>query len=308
MARQGVLVVGSANMDMVVGTERFPRPGETVLGRSFAMFPGGKGANQAVACAKLGGNVTFVGKMGRDVFRDRLLASMRNDGVKLRRVTIDPRLPTGIAVITVDASGQNQIMVASGSNMALMPADIDRHSAAFGEAAVLLVQLETPMQAVLRAVVLARKKKLIVILNPAPARALPRKLLSLVDFLTPNEHELSALAGMTVTGLASAERAARKLIAVGVKNVIVTLGAKGCMIVTTNGSRVFPARSVKVVDTTAAGDAFNGALAFGLAAGLTPEAALPFANSVAALSVTRRGAQSSMPTMRDVRSFMRRAR
>jgi len=308
MAREGVLVVGSANMDMVVSTSRFPRPGETVLGRSFAMFPGGKGANQAVACAKLGGNVTFIGRMGKDVFRDRLCTSMRNDGVKLIRVTIDPALPTGIAVITVDSEGQNQIMVASGSNMALLPAHIDRHKAAFSEARVLLVQLETPIPAVQRAVALAKKRKLTVILNPAPARRLPKSLLRMVDYLTPNESELSVLSGLAVDGVPSAERAARKLMAGGVRSVIVTLGAQGCMAVTAEGSRIFPSYKVKSVDTTAAGDAFNGALAFGLAAGLSLEAAVPFANGVAALSVTRMGAQSSMPTMREVRTFMRRAR
>jgi ribokinase len=307
MARQGVLVVGSANMDMVVGTSRFPRPGETVLGRSFAMFPGGKGANQAVACAKLGGDVTFIGRMGKDVFRDRLFASMRKDSVKLRRVTIDPLLPTGIAVIAVDSTGQNQIIVASGSNMALMPADIDRHKEAFAEAQVLLVQLETPLSAVRRAVALGKHKKLTVILNPAPARRLPKTLLKMVDYLTPNENELAVLSGLPVTGVASAERAARKLMAGGVRSVVVTLGAKGCMAVTAEGSRIFPSYRVKAVDTTAAGDAFNGALAFGLAAGLSLEAAVPFANGVAALSVTRMGAQSSMPTMREVRAFMRRA-
>lgn len=308
MVREGVLVVGSANMDMVVSTARFPRPGETVLGRSFAMFPGGKGANQAVACAKLGGNVSFIGRMGKDVFRDRLLASMRRDGVRLRRVTIDPALPTGIALITVDGTGQNQIIVASGSNMALLPADIDRHRAAFDGARVLLVQLETPLPAVQRAVVLAKRRKLAVILNPAPARRLPKSLLRMVDYLTPNESELSVLTGLQVDGISSAERAARRLLAGGVKSVIVTLGAKGCMTVAPEGSRIFPSYRVKPVDTTAAGDAFNGALAFGLAAGLSLEAAVPFANGVAALSVTRMGAQSSMPTMKEVRDFLKRAR
>ena len=308
MAQEGVLVVGSANMDMVVGTLRFPRPGETVLGHSFAMFPGGKGANQAVACAKLGGNVTFIGRMGKDVFRDRLCASMRKDGVKLKRVTIDHSLPTGIAVITVDHSGQNQIMVASGSNMALLPSDIDRHKAAFNEARVLLVQLETPLPAVQHAIMLAKKRKLTVILNPAPGRRLPKPLLRMVDYLTPNESELSVLTGLAVRGVPSAEHAARKLLAGGVKNVIVTLGAKGCMAVTADGSRIFPSCRVKAVDTTAAGDAFNGALALGFAAGLSLEATVPFANGVAALSVTRMGAQSSMPTMKEVRTFLRRAR
>ena len=308
MAREGVLVVGSANMDMVVSTARFPRPGETVLGRSFAMFPGGKGANQAVACAKLGGTVTFIGRMGKDVFRDRLFDSMRHDGVTMTRVTIDPSLPTGIAVITVDRAGQNQIMVASGSNMALLPADIDRHKAAFGEARVLLVQLETPLPAVQRAVALATKKGLTVILNPAPARRLPKSLLKMVDYLTPNESELSVLSGRPVNSLAAAERAARKLMDMGVRSVLVTMGAKGCMAVTAGGSRIFPSYKVRAVDTTAAGDAFNGALAFGLAAGLSLEAAVPFANGVAALSVTKMGAQSSMPGMKEVTAFMRRAR
>jgi ribokinase len=246
--------------------------------------------------------------MGKDVFRDRLAASMRKDGVLLDRLMIDPELPTGIGVITIDEAGQNQIVVASGSNMAVTPADIDRHRAAFSGASVLLVQLEIPLPAVHRAIALAKELDLTVILNPAPACKLSRVLLKMVDFLTPNEGELSVLAGMPVDDAASAEQAARKLMEGGPGCVVVTIGSKGAMAVSADGARIFPSYKVRPVDTTAAGDAFNGALAFGLASGLSLEAAVPFANAVAALSVTRMGAQSSMPTMKEVRSFLEHAR
>lgn len=305
MARPGVLVVGSANIDMVVTTPRFPAPGETVLGRSFAMFPGGKGANQAVACARLGGQVSFIGRMGKDVFRDRLAASMRKDGVLLDRLMIDPELPTGIGVITIDESGQNQIVVASGSNMAVTPADVDRHRAAFSGARVLLVQLEIPLPAVHRAIALAKELDLTVILNPAPARKLSRALLKMVDFLTPNEGELSVLAGMPVDDAASAEQAARKLMEGGPGCVVVTIGSKGAMAVSAGGARIFPSYKVRPVDTTAAGDAFNGGLAVALAGGAGLDDAIRFACAAGALSVTRAGAQPSMPTRTEVERLMR---
>jgi len=303
MKRRGILVVGSANMDLVLRARRFPAPGETVFGEAFAMHPGGKGANQAVCAAKLGGNVRFVGKVGRDIFGGDLTRGMRRDGVRLEHLLVDSSSPTGTALIAVDGKGQNEIVVISGSNMNLAPGDIRRARRAFDGAGVLLLQLEVPLETVAAAAAIARRRGITVLLNPAPARALPRTLLALVDYLTPNETELGQLAGLSVTGLPSAVRAARALLDRGVKGVVVTLGSRGALYVDRETFRRYTAPRVKPVDTTAAGDAFNGALAFALAGGRALPEAIPFANAVAALSVTRRGAQSSMPTLRDVRAF-----
>jgi len=292
-------------MDMVATTARFPDPGETVFGSNFGMFPGGKGANQAVACAKLGMRTEFIGKMGNDVFRETLMGSMRRDGVRLKHVMFDAGNSTGIAMITIDGGGQNEIVVISGSNMSLLPADLDRHRGLFSQVQVVLLQLEIPLISVVHAAELAHRSGAIVILNPAPARKLPRPLLKTVDFLTPNETEAERLTGIRVRDMKSAERAARELLRVGVKHVIVTLGKRGCLLATNALTRVFPALRVKPLDTTAAGDAFNGALAHGLASGKDLCKVIPFANSVAAFAVTRMGAQSSMPTMKELRAFIR---
>jgi ribokinase len=305
MPRDGILVVGSANMDLVVMTGRFPEPGETLLGGRFDMFPGGKGANQAVAASRLGARVTFIGKMGRDLFGERLAAGMKRDGVRLNRLLHDPRGSTGIALITVDRKGQNEIVVVSGSNMKLTSADIDRQRPVFSSVRAVLLQLEIPLPTVIHAARLARDHDLTVVLNPAPARTLPVTLLRMVDYLTPNESELAQLTGRSVRGVREAGQAARVLLEVGVKNVIVTLGARGALLVNRREATLCPAWKVSPVDTTAAGDAFNGALAMALASGQTVEAAIPFANAVAALSTTRRGAQSSMPRLEEVRAFVR---
>lgn len=297
MKQKSVLVIGSANMDMVVVTDAFPQPGETVFGRQFAMFPGGKGANQAVCAAKLGGEIQFIGKMGADLFRDRLVGSMQNDGVRLDHLLIDPDTPTGIALITVDNSGENEIVVVSGSNMRLQPADLEADQTAFADAGVVLAQLEVPVDTVIRAAKLARAAGALFILNPAPAQALPDELFPLLDFLTPNRLELATLSGTpTSSGLEETIQAARFLLERGAKNVIVTLGASGCIWVTPGGSQVFPSRQVHALDTTAAGDAFNGALALALCRGQDVAGAIGFAVDVAAFSVTRMGAQSSMPS------------
>jgi ribokinase len=292
-------------MDMVVTTRRFPAAGETVFGGRFGMFPGGKGANQAVCAAKLGGKVSFLGKMGKDVFREKLVGGMKRDGVRLEHLAIDSTASTGIALITVDNGGQNEIVVVSGSNMRLLPADIERRRAAIAAARIVLLQLEIPLPTVTRAAEIARAHGVTVILNPAPARRLPASLLRMVDYLTPNETEVGQLAGMPSTNRRSLERAAHVLLRRGVRNVLVTLGAHGCLHVHADGTRLFPARKVRPVDTTAAGDAFNGALAYALAAGTALDHAVPFANTVAALSVTRMGAQSSMPTMSELKTFRR---
>jgi ribokinase len=301
--RTKVLVVGSANMDLVVRCERFPHPGETIFGSAFAMFPGGKGANQAVCCAKLGGVVDFLGRMGKDMFCERLSASMKRDGVCLDHLVIDSSEPTGTALITVDSTGQNEILVVSGSNMKLSPEDILAHRTVFADAAVVLVQLEIPIETVMQAAMLARENSALVVLNPAPACPLPENLFPMVDFITPNETEAELLTGIPVRDPDSAEQAARALLKRGVQNVIVTMGASGCLLVTPQQKRLFPAQRVQAVDTTAAGDAFNGSLAYALARQRTPEEAIPFANKVAAHSVTKLGAQSSMPTKKELEQF-----
>ncbi len=292
-----VLVVGSANMDMVVSCERFPEPGETVLTDEFTMFPGGKGANQAVACARLGGAVRFLGKMGDDVFHPRLLKSLEADGIDTEHVLVDPDASTGVALITVNGKGENQIVVAAGSNMRLTPEEVEAEHALFEAADVVLLQLEIPLETVERAAALAKGAGATVILNPAPACDLPDALLKNVDVLTPNESEAARLSGLRVTDRAAAARAARELVERGVQHVVVTLGADGVLLVTAERVLHVPGRAVDAVDTTAAGDAFNGALAYALAEEYDLDAALAFANAAAAYAVTRRGAQASMPTM-----------
>lgn len=304
MAQDGILVIGSANMDLVAMTRHFPQPGETVFGSTFGMFPGGKGANQAVCCAKLGARTYFLGKMGNDIFREKLAQNMKKDGVRLQRLLTDRRAPTGVALITVDGSGQNEIVVISGSNMRLTPSDIERRQKVFSSTKVTLLQLEIPLQTVMRSIQLAKQHDHQVILNPAPARALPKSLLKFVDFLTPNENEVEILTGIRVKNLSSVERAAKRLLALGVKNVILTLGEKGCMLVNSERVNLFPVKKVKAIDTTAAGDAFNGALAFSLAKNEKLDSAIRFANAVAAYCVTKMGAQSSMPTMKEVQNFL----
>jgi ribokinase len=300
MKKEGILVIGSANMDMVVFTERFPRPGETVLGKQFAMFPGGKGANQAVCCAKLGGKTMFLGKMGKDVFQKKLCSGMKNDGVNLEHLLIDTEEPTGVALITVDDNGQNEIVVASGSNMKLMAADIQAKKILFSRAEIVLTQLEIPLETVIASAKLAKENGCIFILNPAPGTALPLKLLGLIDFLTPNETELEIISGMKVSDEASAVTAAKSLLKKGIHNIIITLGEKGALIVNPTHEKLIPTRRVPVVDTTAAGDAFNGAFAYSLANGAEVEEAIRFANTAASFSVTRKGAQSSMPSMKEI--------
>ncbi len=294
-------------MDMVVSCARFPEPGETILTDDLTMFPGGKGANQAVACARLGGTVQFLGKMGSDVFRPRLLESLEADGIDTNHVLVDAESSTGVALITVNGEGENQIVVVSGSNMRLTPEDVEAERALFDEADVVLLQLEIPVETVAKAAALAKAAGATVILNPAPACELPESLLRNVDILTPNESEAAQLTGIRVTDRATAEVAARKLRAQGVQHVVVTLGADGALLVTGDApfapaERVehVPAREVQVVDTTAAGDAFNGALAYALAAGRDLDDALALANTVAAYAVTQRGAQTSMPAMADL--------
>jgi ribokinase len=301
MATQ-IAVVGSLNMDLIVRSPRIPRPGETILGGTFHTAPGGKGANQAVAAARLGGAVSMVWRVGSDAFGDQLLGGLAADGVDAAHVARDPAAATGIALITVDDVGQNSIVVASGANARLSPANVDGAAAVIAAARVLLLQLESPPETVLRAAELGRAHGVTVVLNPAPARPLPDALLKLVDVLVPNESETSLLTGLPAGDMAQAEAAAAALRRLGVGAVILTLGERGALLAHEGGMEAVPPFPVTPLDTTAAGDAFVGALAVALAEGRPLVEAVRWGNAAGALATTRLGAQPSLPNRREVES------
>jgi len=298
--RPPVLVIGSSNTDLILRAARLPNPGETILGGEFARAAGGKGANQAVAAARAGGAVTLIARLGRDAYGDEALAGFVAAGIDVERVVRDRRHPSGVALILVGRGGENSIAVASGANDHLAPADVRAAQAAFRRARAVLLQLETPLATVAASAALARAAGTPVVLNPAPARPLPARLLRLVYLLTPNEHEAEQLTGVAVKDEAAAARAAGDLLARGVQNVIITLGARGALVADAAGRRLIPGLKVKAVDTTGAGDVFNGAVAVALAEGRPLLDAARFANAAAAISVTRRGAQPSAPTRREI--------
>jgi ribokinase len=297
-------VIGSANMDLTVAVPRLPREGETVSGGTFYMSHGGKGANQAVAAARLGADVRFVGCVGRDEHGDRIAEQFVREGIPAEGLNRVEGAPTGVAVIVVDADGRNQIAVAPGANLKLVPEVLQRHAAWLGWAEVLLCQLETPLETVERALAGARRRGVLTVLNPAPARPLSDSLLSLVDCLTPNESEAGLLSGIDVEGRDSAAEAGRRLIGRGVERVVVTLGARGAVLCAEGRTLQIPAFPVKAVDTTGAGDAFNGALAVGLAEGRAWDEAMRFAGAAAALACTKPGAQSSLPARSEVDALL----
>ena len=299
-----IIVVGSSNMDLVVKAARIPAVGETILGEEFLMTPGGKGANQAVAAAKLGAEVCFVAKLGRDVFAQQLLENLRKEGVNVEYVVATEEAPSGVALITVDHVGDNVIVVAPGANQRLSPPDVEKARSAIASSGAVVAQLEVPLDAVESAARLANDAHVPFILNPAPARKLSLELLAMVDVLTPNETEASILTGVEVINQDTAETAARELLRLGVKAVVLTMGAKGFLMAAGETTEFVAAVKVDAVDTTAAGDAFTGALAVGLARRETLRDAAFFANYAAALSVTKMGAQSSMPTRREVEHFI----
>ena len=286
-----ILVVGSLNMDLVVVAPRLPQVGETILGGKFATFPGGKGANQAVAAARMGATVSMIGLVGNDDYGQALCREAAQDTIDTKYIEVDPKEATGIALITVDADGRNTIVVASGANLALTPQHILAAEEAFSAADVLVTQLESPLEAVSEAVNLAVKSGIHVVLNPAPACTLPVDLLSKVEFFIPNERE-----AMQIAGVDSLEAAIPKLLGLGVRHLIITLGEQGVLLVTPEGRKEFPAHRVQVIDTVAAGDAFVGAFSTGIAEGMSVEDAVRLGNAAAAVAVTRRGAQPSLPT------------
>lgn len=300
-----VVVVGSSNTDMVLRVPRIPGPGETVLGRDFAMAGGGKGANQAVAAARAGGRVVLVARVGDDVFGERALAGFAAAGIDVRHVLRTPGAPSGVALIDVDDRGENSISVASGANALLSAADVEGAAAAIAGADLLLVQLESPLETVGAAVRLAGEKGVPVVLNPAPARPLDDGLLARVSVLTPNEHEAGLLTGVAVSDEAGARDAAARLRARGALTVVVTLGERGVYALSDGFERHLPAFRADPVDTTAAGDVFNGALAVALGEKRPLPEALRFAQAAAAISVTRPGAQPSAPTRAEIEAFLK---
>jgi ribokinase len=307
MAKPSILVIGSSNTDLIIQLARIPQPGETVLGGSFATASGGKGANQAVAASRAGGRVSFIARVGRDSLGDQAVAGLAKDRIDIRHVRRDARQRSGVALIFVARSGQNSIAVAPGANGHLSPADVTRARAAFARAAVCVLQLEIPLVTVRAAVDLAEANRVPVILNPAPAQPLPGALLRQVSILTPNESEAEQLTGVRVTSDATAREAGRKLRARGVGTVILTLGARGAFVCSAAVEQPVPGFKVKAVDTTAAGDVFNGALASAMAEGRELLAAVKFANAAAALSVTRLGAQPSAPTRVEIDRLLKAA-
>lgn len=295
MIKPMILVIGSSNTDMVVKTSRFPQPGETIIGGNFFMFPGGKGANQAVAAARLGGHVSFICKVGDDIFGKQAIEGFVREGIDTTYCLSDAHVASGVALITVNATGENEIVVAPGANGGLSSHDLDAADVAFSEAGWVLLQCEIPMATVEYAVEKAYQRGKRVILNPAPAQLLTDKCLGELFLISPNETEAELLTGIGVTDLATAEMAAQKLLDKGVENVVITLGAQGAFFKNAQHQILIPAPAVKAVDTTAAGDVFNGAIAVALSEGLDWPAAISFANRAAAVSVTRMGAQASAP-------------
>lgn len=303
MEPKRVLVVGSLNMDLVVYCARRPGPGETLPGTDFTSVPGGKGANQALAAARLGGRVNMIGRVGADDFGGRLVDSLHDAGADVSRITRSTGVSTGVALITVDDQGENSIVVVPGANGRLTPADVERSRDLFAGAGALLLQLEVPLDTVTAAARLAAEAGVPVLLDPAPAplEPLPSELLRATDILLPNQHEAAVLAGTAPPeDLTTARVVASDLLGLGPRVVVLKLGAQGALVATGSSCRHMPGIRVNAVDSTGAGDAFGGALAVALAQGMDLAMGVAFANRAGALSVTRRGAQPSMPTRSEV--------
>lgn len=300
-----IVVVGSLNMDLVVRTERIPRPGETILGDDFRTIPGGKGANQAVAAARLGARVSMVGCVGQDAFGQTLLDGLRRERVNVAHVHQLADAPTGVAMITVEASGQNSIVVASGANMLMTSQQVTEALTALAPFQVLVMQLESPLGAVSMAARQARSLDAHVILNPAPARSLPAEFLQAVHILIPNESETELLTGQAVSSLSQAQVASQSLLRQGPEAVIITLGSRGALVATKDGDMEHLApHTVDVVDTTAAGDAFVAGVAVGVGEGMSLVEAAQLGNAAGALVVTRMGAQPAMPRRQNVQKLL----
>ena len=290
-----IIVIGSSNVDMVVRTSHLPAPGETILGGEFFMNQGGKGANQAVAIKRLGGNLIFMAKLGNDVLGRQSVGYFKKEGIDTRYIALDEDSASGVALISVDDHAENSIVVASGANMLLNEQDVDKMLEEMCEGDILLMQLEIPLQTVEYAARKAFGKGVKVVLNPAPARSLPKELFRHLYMVTPNRIEAEMLTGIKIANDADVEKVAEEICAMGVKNVIITLGSKGCLIREEGVSYRIDAFKVEPVDTTAAGDTFNGALCVGVSEGMDLKQAAVMASKASSIAVTRMGAQSSIP-------------
>lgn len=290
-----IIVVGSSNTDMVIKTTQLPAPGETIIGGEFLMNAGGKGANQAVGAARLGGDVIFICKVGNDIFGSQAIEGFKQENINTEHISVDNETPSGVALINVDAKGENSITVASGANGKLSKADIDNAKSCFKAGNILLVQLEIPIETVEYAVKKAKNVGMSTILNPAPAASLSDDIFPYLDFITPNETEAELLTGIKVTDVASANRASEILQKKGVKSVIITLGSKGAFVLSDDFTGQIETSKVETQDSTAAGDCFNGALAVAISEGKDIQNAIKLACMAASISVTRMGAQASMP-------------
>jgi len=301
MSLSKIVVVGSSNTDMVIKSDRIPVPGETILGGDFIMNPGGKGANQAVAAAKLGGDVTFVAQVGKDIFGEAANKGFEEVGINTSLVQVDPNTPSGIALIMVDGKGENCISVALGANGTMGTEIIDKALPVIKEASYVLVQLEIPIEVVDYLVKVANQHGIKVVLNPAPAQKLSDASLKALHIITPNETEAELLTGIQVSDETSAKAAAEALREKGVDIIIITLGSKGAYVLSEDLDEIVPSIEVKALDTTAAGDTFNGALVVALSEGNPLKEAIVFANKAAALSVTKMGAQASVPNREEIK-------
>lgn len=299
--RPRIVVLGSLNMDLVIRSPRIPAPGETIIGDEFLTIPGGKGANQAVAAARLGAQVSMIGRLGKDAFAEQLLENLADSNVNADHILKDEESATGVALIVVDEAGENSIVVASGANMRLTADMVQEAGEAIASADVLVTQLEVPLPAVLRAAQIASQNGVRVVLNPAPARELPPELFDLVDVLVPNETEIAILSGRVAATLSELEQTAAELLSRGVGSVVITLGKRGALLASQDQkAEHFEAFPIDPVDTTAAGDAFVAGLAVHLATGHTMQEAIRWGNAAGALAAMRFGAQTSLPTQDEV--------
>jgi ribokinase len=303
MSNANVVVVGSSNMDIFCYTDHLPEPGETLIGDRYWMGLGGKGANQAVAARLLGADVTLVGRVGDDLFGQRMLDNFNSHGMALDHIQVDTEAGSGVAVILVDKHAENSLVVVPGANMRIAPADVEAAARVLRAADVLLMQLEIPLETIQRAVDIAHEGDTLCVLNPAPARPLPDRILEKVHLLTPNQSEAKILTGIPAHTLEGAETAGRALLDKGVRTVIITLGAQGALIVRPGETTHAEGVSVDAVDTTGAGDAFTAGLAVALAEGKTLEQATRLANLAGALSATKPGAMPSLPSREEVEAF-----